>query len=61
MSFLAKPRPLAPEEGDEQRGDMGAVDIGVGHHDDLLVAQVVLAELGIQVLTEDEWIALVGG
>ena len=28
------------EEGDQQRGDMGAVDVGVGHDDDLVVAQV---------------------
>jgi hypothetical protein len=32
-------RHLAEEEGDEQRGDMGAVDVGVGHDDDLVVAQ----------------------
>ena len=36
-------RHLAIEEGEEQRGDVGAVNIGVGHHDDLVVAQIRLA------------------
>ena len=34
---------LAVEEGHEQRGDMGAVDVGVGHDDDPVVAEIVLA------------------
>ena len=36
-------RHLAIEEGQQQRRDMGAVDIGVGHDDDALVAQIVVA------------------
>ena len=36
-------RHLLEEEGHQQRGDVGAVDVGVGHQDDLVVAQVVLA------------------
>jgi hypothetical protein len=31
---------LAEEEGDQQRRDVGAVDVGVGHDDDALIAQV---------------------
>jgi hypothetical protein len=37
---------LGEEEGHQQAGDMGAVDIGVGHDDDLVIAQVVDVELG---------------
>ena len=33
-------RHLAIEEGQQQRGDMRAVDIGVGHDDDALIAQI---------------------
>src|SRR3546814_13840155 len=32
---------LAIEEGQEQRADMRAVDVGVGHDDDLVIAQLV--------------------
>ena len=39
-------RHLAIEEGDEQRGDVGAVDVGVGHDDDPVVAEVVVAVAG---------------
>ncbi len=38
-----QPRHLAIEEGQQQRGDMGAVDIGVGHDDDALIAQILVA------------------
>ncbi len=31
------------EEGDQQRRNVGAVDIGVGHDDDALVAQILVA------------------
>jgi hypothetical protein len=31
------------EEGDQQRGDVRAVDVGVGHDDDAVVAQIVVA------------------
>ena len=36
-------RHLAEEEGHQERGDVRAVDIGVGHDDDALVAQRLLA------------------
>ena len=36
-------RHLLVEEGDQQRGDVGAVDVGVRHDDDALVAQVLVA------------------
>ena len=36
---------LAVEEGQQQRADVGAVDVGVGHDDDLVVAQLVDVEL----------------
>ena len=38
-------RHLRIEEGDQQRGDVGAVDVGVGHDDDALVAQVLFADI----------------
>jgi hypothetical protein len=34
-------RHLAEEEGEQQRADMRAVHVGVGHDDDLVVAQLV--------------------
>ena len=43
MAALDQLRHLLVEEGDEQRGDVGAVDVGVGHDDDALVAEVVVA------------------
>ena len=43
VALLDEFRQLAIEEGDEQRGDVGAVDVGVGHDDDLAVAQVFFA------------------
>ena len=36
---------LLEEEGDQQRGDVGAVDVGVGHDDDAVVAQILVAVL----------------
>ena len=36
---------LAIEEGEQQRADMRAVDVGVGHDDDLVVAQLGEVEL----------------
>ena len=36
-------RHLAIEERQQQRGDMRAVDVGVGHHDHALVAQILVA------------------
>ena len=32
---------LGEEEGHQQAGDMGAVDVSVGHNDDFIVAQVI--------------------
>ena len=43
MAVVDQLRHLAVEERDQQRGDVGAVDVGVGHDDDLLVAQIVVA------------------
>ena len=36
---------LAIEEGEHQGADVGAVDVGVGHHDDLVVPRVLEVEL----------------
>ena len=35
---------LGEEEGHQKGCDMGAVDIGVGHDDDLVIAQIVKVE-----------------
>src|SRR5690606_1060973 len=43
MPAANKLRQLPIEEGDEKRGDMRAVHIGVGHDDDLVVAQIFFA------------------
>ena len=43
MAVRDQPRHLAIEEGDQQRGDVRAVDVGVGHDDDALVAQILVA------------------
>ena len=37
-------RHLPVEEGEQKRADVGAVDVGVGHDDDLVVAQLVDVE-----------------
>ena len=37
---------LAEEEGEEQRADVGAVDVGVGHDDEFAVAQFFDIEIG---------------
>src|SRR5688572_11688450 len=42
VAVLDQVRHLAEEEGHQERGDVGAVDIGVGHDDDLVVAQALL-------------------
>ena len=42
MAVLDQLRHLAIEERHQQRGDVRAVDIGVGHDDDALVAQLVV-------------------
>ena len=46
MTVLDQRRHLLIEERDQQRGDVRAVDVGVGHDDDALVAQVVVVVLG---------------
>jgi hypothetical protein len=38
-------RHLPEEEGQQQRADMGAVHVSIGHDDDLVVAQLVGVEL----------------
>ena len=43
--MLDQARHLAEEEGQQQRADVGAVDIGVGHDDDLVVAHLAEVEL----------------
>ncbi len=40
MPALDQFRHLAVEEGEQQRADVGAVHVGVGHHDDLVIAQL---------------------
>ena len=45
MAALDQLRHLAEEEGEQQRADMGAVDIGVRHDDDLVIAQLVDVEI----------------
>ena len=49
MAALDQFRHLPVEEGQQQRADMGAVHVGVGHDDDLVVAQLV----GIELLAPD--------
>ena len=43
VPVLDQLRHLPVEERDQQRGDMRAVDVGVGHDDDLAVAQILVA------------------
>ena len=45
MAALDQRPHLAEEEGQQQRADMRAVDVGVGHDDDLVVAQLVEVEV----------------
>ena len=45
VAALDQLRHLAEEEGEQQRADMGAVDVGVRHDDDLVVAELVDVEL----------------
>ena len=40
MALLDQLRHLPVEERQQQRADVGAVDVGVGHDDDLVVAQL---------------------
>ena len=41
VSPLDQFRHLAIEERQEQRPDVRAVDVGIGHHDDAVIAQLV--------------------
>ena len=43
VAVVDEPAHLPIEEGDEQRRNMGAVDVGVGHDDDAAVAQILVA------------------
>src|ERR1700749_719250 len=45
VALVDQPRHLAVEEGDQERGDVGAVDVGVGHDDHARIAQILLAIL----------------
>ena len=36
---------IAEEEGQEERADMGAVNIGIGHDDDFMVAQLLVIHI----------------
>ena len=40
VAFLDQFGRLPIEEGDQKRGDMSAVDVRVGHDDDLVVAEI---------------------
>ncbi len=44
---------VAHEEGEQQGADMGAVDIGVGHDDDLAVASLLDVEAAPRAGTDD--------
>src|SRR4029079_15675405 len=52
MSLIDQPPHLLIEEGDQERGDMRAVDIGVGHDHHLLVAEILIAILRTGAATE---------
>ena len=43
MALVDQPRHLPVEERDQQRGDVRAVDVGVGHDDDARIAQILFA------------------
>src|SRR3546814_11625667 len=45
MAALDQLRHLPEEEGEQERADVAAVHIGVGHDDDLVVAQLIDVEL----------------
>src|SRR5262245_64507587 len=45
MPVIDEPWHLPIEKGEQQRADMGAVDVGVRHDDDLVVAQLLDVEL----------------
>ena len=44
MALINQRAHLGEEEGHQKRSDMGAVDISVGHDDDLVIAQIVDVE-----------------
>ena len=43
MTIINEFRHLPPKEGDEQRGNMSAINIGIRHDDHALVTQIILA------------------
>ncbi len=46
MPVLDELHHVAVEKGEQQRTDVGAVNVGVGHYDDAMVAQLGDIELG---------------
>ena len=52
MPLLDERLHLAVEEREQQRADMRAVDVGVGHDDDLVIAQFAQIELVADAGTE---------
>ena len=63
VAALDEHRQLTVEERQQQRADVGAVDIGIGHQDDAVIAQFVDVELIFDAATErgDEGADLCGG
>src|SRR5690606_12033881 len=55
MTVVDELRHLLVEERDQQRRDMRAVDVGVGHDDDALVAQVLVPVLGARTDAERQY------
>ena len=49
VAALDEPLHLAVEEGEQQRADVGAVDVGVGHDDDAVVAQLRNVEAAVRI------------
>ena len=45
MSVSYKFGHLAVEEGQEQGADVGSIDIGIGHNDNLMIAQLIDIEI----------------
>ena len=48
MSFLDEVGEELQEEGDDEQTDMHAIDIGIGGHDDFVVAQCVEAVFDVE-------------
>ena len=52
MAFFDQLGHLPIKKGDQQRGDMRAVDIGVGHHDNLIITQILVAIMRTEAAAE---------